>query len=172
MIEEISIGLTAPEIEIANLKVRPEMACRVSMRGLYVLRSSRPIFQPLPRIVLHLVIAVALQKLDSLRPQRRYTLRTIININVEAVCLVVVLHPGEHIIVDIAKEVDVGLHTPVVVEVCERGMLREKAGIPATHLVIRGFFHVLHFLFSKEGDGFGVEIHVYPGGYFPVLFRD
>jgi hypothetical protein len=39
-------------------------------------------------------------------------------------------------------------------------------------LVVRGLVHVLYALVDEEGDGFGVEEGVYPGGDFPVFFGD
>lgn len=51
-------------------------------------------------------------------------------------------------------------------------MLAEETAVPPAHLVIRGFFHVLDFLGEEQGDGFAVEVMVYPRGDFPVLFGD
>ena len=82
-----------------------------------------------------------------------------------------ILHPPENIVVDVAEEVYVWFDAPVVLCVCEGGVLAEEAAVPPAHLVVGGLFHVLYFLRDEERDGFVEEVHVDPGRYVPVLGR-
>jgi hypothetical protein len=169
MVEELAVLRAPPEAQVANLKVGPEVAGRVAMRNTRVLRSFLAILQPSPRAILMDVALVVLQELERLRPQCANRFGAVMDIDVPPIRFVVVLHPSEDIVVDITEEVYVGLDAPVVLHVCEGGVLAEEAAVPAAHLVVRGFVHVLHLLRGKEVYGFVVEVHVDPRGYVPVL---
>ena len=71
-----------------------------------------------------------------LRPQGGNALWRVVEVDGEAVGLVVVLHPAENVIVDFTEEVDFGLDTPVVADVFESGVSVEHAAVPAAHLVV------------------------------------
>lgn len=90
-----------------------------------------------------------MEKLARLGPERRDTLRTVVDVDIKAVCFVVILHPSEDIIVDIAEKVDVGLDAPVVLDVLERWVLTEHATVPPAHLMVRVLLHVLHLLIDE-----------------------
>ena len=71
-----------------------------------------------------------------LGPQGGNALRRIVEVDGEAVGLVVVLHPAENVVVDFTEEVDFGLDSPVVADVFESGVFVEHAAVPAAHLVV------------------------------------
>ena len=148
------------------------MTGRVSVRFLVVLWPPLAVFQPLPCAVRMHVVFMIRNELLSLGPERCDALGAVVEIDVEAVGLVVVLHPAEDVVVDIAEEIHVWLDAPVVLHVLEGGVLGKETRVPAAHLVVGDFVHVLHFLFSQEGHGFSEQIHVDPGGDFPVLLGD
>lgn len=63
------------------------------------------------------------EELDCFGPQCGKSLGIIIEGNGEAICLVVIMHVSEDIVVDVAKEVNFGLDSPVVAGVLERRVL-------------------------------------------------
>jgi len=78
MLEIVLIRLTPPEIHIRNLEIAPEMTRRVPLRLDIMVRPPLAIRQPLPRIILHLILRMRSQELQRLRPQRRQALRRIV----------------------------------------------------------------------------------------------
>jgi len=76
------------------------------------------------------------EEFERLEPEGGDALGGVVDVDVEAVGLVMVGHVAENVIVDVAEEFDLGLHTPVVFGVCERWVVVEHAGIPAAHLVV------------------------------------
>lgn len=109
------------------------------------------------------------QKLYRLWPHAWDRPWVIVQVDGKAICLVVVLHIGEDVVVDVAEKVDIGLDTPVVASVSQRWMLVEEAGIPTAHLVVRDFGRVLDFLLLEELGGFAEEVVIDPRGNLPVL---
>ena len=71
-----------------------------------------------------------------LRPQGGNALRCVVEVDGETVGFIVVLHPAENVIVDVAEEMDFGLDAPVVADVFEGGVFVEHAAVPAAHLVV------------------------------------
>jgi len=169
VLKVIHIRPTPPEPKIANLKVRPEMAGRVSIRLILILRPPLPVCQPLHSIIRVHIGRMICNEFLRLRPECRHTLRRVVDIDVEAICFVVILHPAEDVVVDVAEEVDVRFDAPVVLVFGEGGVLGEEAAVPTTHLVIGLLFHVLDALVDEEGHGFGVEVWVDPGRDGPVF---
>lgn len=172
MLEVVLIRLTPPKLHIRNLEITPEMTRRVPLRLDIMLRPPLTIRQPLPRIILHLILRMRSQKLQRLRPQSRQALRRIVQVHGEAVRLVVVLHVAEDVVIDVAEEVDFGLDAPVVADVRQRGVPVEHARVPAAHLVVGDEVAVLDLLLLEHGGGFGEEVVVDPGGDGPVFFGD
>lgn len=82
-----------------------------------------------------------------------------------------VLHVCENVVVDVAEEVHVGLDTPVISGVDDGRVLIEVAAIPATHLVVGLFAHVLNLLLGEDSDRFLVDVFVNPAGDFPMFLR-
>jgi hypothetical protein len=168
MIEVIAVLLTSPKGQVPNLEVRPEVTGRVPMRFLEIVRSPLSILQPVPRIVLVHILRMILDEFLRFRPKCLHRFRGVVDVDVEPIRLVVVLHPRENVVVDVAEEVDVGLDAPVVLVLGQRGVFAEHARVPAAHLVVGELVHVLDFV-REEGDGFAVQVHVDPGGDCPVV---
>lgn len=105
----------------------------------------------------------------SLGPEIRDTGGRIEEINGKTVGKVVVLHVPEHVVVDIAEKLDLGLNTPIVAVLLERGMLVEHATIPATHLVVGQFVAVLDSLLLKDIRRLFEELHINPLGDIPMF---
>lgn len=122
VLKVIHIRLAPPEPEIPNLKVRPKMTRRVPVRLLFIFRPPRPIRQPFHGIVLMHIARMIRNELPRFGPQRRHTFRRVVDVDVEAVRLVVVLHPAEDVVVDVAEEVDVWLDAPVILVFGEGGV--------------------------------------------------
>lgn len=76
------------------------------------------------------------QEFQRLGPQGGDTLWGVVEVDGEAVGFVAIGHVAEHVVIDVAEEVDFGLHTPVVARVGEGRVVVEEAGIPSTHLVV------------------------------------
>lgn len=83
------------------------------------------------------------KELGRLGPERRDGVGGVVEIDREAVRLVVVLHVSEHVVVDIAEEVHFRLDAPVVLCIGECGVLVEKTTVPAAHLVVGDLVGVL-----------------------------
>ena len=114
MIEIVFVGLTSPKSHVCNFEVRPEVAGRISVRFLIVLRSPFAIHQPLHSILLVQIFGMERKKLDSLWPQSRYTTWGIIKIDGETIGLIVIEHITENIIIDIAEELNFRFDSPIV----------------------------------------------------------
>lgn len=148
------------------------MTCAVSVCLHIVFRPSLTVDYPLLRVVLMHVLRMCRDKFLRLRPQGGNALWRIVEVYGEAVGLIVVLHPAEYVIVDIAEEVDFGLDAPVVADVFEGGVFVEHAAVPAAHLVVGYQGPVLDFLLFEHLCGFVEEIAVDPVGDGPVFFWD
>lgn len=120
------------------------MAGRVAVSFLVVLRSALAVFKPFTRVVWMDIVGVVLYEFSSFRPQGRDAIGTVVDVDIKAVGFVVVLHPRKDIVVHIAEEVNIGLHSPVVLYVLQRRMLTEHAAVPPTHLMIRLLAHILY----------------------------
>ena len=120
------------------------------MRLLIMRRPPLAVRHPIHRVILMQILRMRRQKLLGLRPQRRYGLGVIVEIDCEAVSFVVVRHVSEDVVVDVAEEVDFGLDPPVVAGVCEGGVLVEHAAVPATHLVVGDDIAVLDVLLFEH----------------------
>ena len=169
MLEVRLVLLAAEEVKITDLEVRPEVTSGISVATLGVLRTSDVICKPLPHVVVAEVRRVGGKESLRLRPEGWDTLRRIVEVDGEAVCLVAVFHVAEHIVVDVAEELDVGLNAPVVAVAGESGVLVEHAAVPATHLVVGDLGAVLNVLLFQNLGRFVEELHVDPAGHFPVL---
>lgn len=140
------ILLTAEEVHVANLKVGPEVACRVSIGPLGVLRANLIIRDPLQHVIFVQVRGIRGHELLGLGPEGLDGLRSVVEVDSEAVGLVVVLHIPEHVVIDVAEELDLGLNTPVVTIVLQRRVFVEHAAVPTAHLVVRHLRGVLDIL--------------------------
>lgn len=170
MIEIVLVNLAAPEIHIRNLKVRPEMTRRVTVRQLVMFRSTFAVGEPLHGVVAVEVFGMRSQELDSFGPERGNTLRRVVEVDGEAVGLVVVFHVAEDIVIDIAEEMDVWFDAPIPLRFLQRRMLVEHAAIPSTHLVVGLQVPVFNVLLFQNLRGLLVEFFVNPFRHLPVFF--
>lgn len=134
-VEILLILLASEEFHITNLEVRPKVTGRVSIRCLRVIRALI-VRQPVPHVIVREVVGMRREELLRRRPQSWYTLRSIEQVDREAVGLVVILHVPEHIIVNVAEELNLGLDSPVVAGILEGWMFVEHATVPTAHLVV------------------------------------
>lgn len=126
MLEIILICLAPPKVHVGNLEVAPEMTGRVAVRLDVMLRPPSAVLQPLARTVLVLVFRVRGQELERLGPEGGDALRGVIQVDGEAVRFVAVGHVAEHVVVNVAEEVDLGLHPPVIARVGEGRVVVEE----------------------------------------------
>lgn len=140
----------AEEVKIADFEVGPEVAGGVSIGALGVLGTGHVIRNPLPHVVVAEVRRIGGEESLSLGPKGRDTLWCVIEVDGETVGLVAILHVSEHIVVDVAEELDIGLNAPVVAVACESRVLVEHAAVPATHLVVGDLGAVLDVLFLQH----------------------
>lgn len=152
MIEIILVCLAAPEAQIRNLKIAPEVTGAVPIRLYVVLWPARAVGQPIHRIILVQALRVLCHKLHRLRPQRGDGVRRVVQVDGEPVGLVVILHVSEDIVVNVAEEVYVGLHPPIILHVFECWVLVEEPAVPSAHLVVRHHAAVLDVLFFEDLD--------------------
>lgn len=126
MLEIFLVYLAPPKFHVSNLEIAPEMTCRVAVRLNIMLRPPNAIFQPLARIVFILIFRVRGQELERLGPEGGNALRRIVQVDGESVRFIVVGHVAEHVIINVAEEVDVGLHAPVIARVGEGRVMVEE----------------------------------------------
>lgn len=172
MLEIILIRPAAPKLHIRDLKVAPKMAGRVPIGLLMMLRPLLSIPQPAQGAIVAHILRVLGHKLQRLGPQGRDGFRRVVQVDGEAVRLVVVGHVAEDVVVDVAEEVHFGLHAPVVAGVRQGRVFVEEAAVPAAHLVVGGEVGVLHLLLFEDVGGFFEEVGVDPGGDGPVVWGD
>ena len=136
VLKVVFICFAAPESHIRNLKITPEMASRVSIGFRIVLRPSLAVQDPVIGIVGMQVLRMCCQESLGFGPQGRNALRGVVKVDGETIGLVVILHVAENVVINVAEEMDLWLHTPVILHMLKGGMLVEHARIPTTHLVI------------------------------------
>lgn len=162
VVEIILVRLAAPEVHIANLKVAPKVACRITVGILCVVGTAGLVRQPIHGAVLVHVLGVLGQELFGFGPQSSDGSWGVVQVDGEAVRLVVIVHVAENVIVDIAKEVNIGLDAPVVLRVGQGRVLVEHAAVPPAHLVVRDFVGILNLLFFEDLDRLVVQVLVNP----------
>ena len=136
MLEIIFISFRPPKLHICDFEIAPKMARAVSIRFHVVFRPPLTIDHPLLRIILMHVFRMCGDEFLRLRPQGGNAIRRIVEVDGEAVGFIVVVHPAENVVVDVAEEMDFGLDAPVVADVFEGGVFVEHAAVPAAHLVV------------------------------------
>ena len=172
MLEIIGVGGRAPEVEVTNLEVAPEMTGGVAVCFTIVIRPMKFIGQPAHGVVGMDVFRVGGQEFDRFGPESRDALGTVVDVDVEAVRLVVILHPTKDVVVDVAEEMNLGLHSPVVSHIGQCGMSEEKAAVPPTHLMIGTLRGVLYVLLLQDLNGLVIQLSIDPVRHRPVLRRD
>ena len=169
VVEKFLVGRTTPEIHVRYLEIRPKVARRISVCNSIVSRPAFAVLEPVDGAVLMDVFVVGGEEFLGFRPERRYTLRRVVNIDGETISLVVVGHVPEYIIVDRTEEMNLRFHAPVVPIFLQRRVLVEESAVPSAHLMIRQHVGVLNVLFGEEICGFGDEIVIYPARDLPML---
>lgn len=128
--------------------------------------------QPSPRIVPVQILWMFSYELKSLRPQSRDALWCIVQVDRETVCLIVVLHVSENIVIDITEKVNFWLNTPIPADICECRVFVEEARVPAAHLVVRYHVSVLDLILSEYLCRLLKEIYIDPRWYVPMFGRN
>lgn len=172
MIEVVFVHLGAPEVHIPDLEIRPEVACRVAICLLEILAALLVVLQPFDRAVRVRNVIVIGDELLCLGPETCDALGVVVQIDREAVSLVVVFHPPEDVVINVAEKVDVRLNSPVPPDILQCWVLVEHAAVPSAHLVVGSPAHVLHALLFEDLDGLLVQVFIDPAWGFPMLFRN
>lgn len=150
VLEVLFILFGTPKIHIRNLEIAPKVTRAISVGFYVVFRPSLAINDPFSRIVLVQVLRVCCHELSGLWPQGWHGLRRIVQVDREAVGLVMIVHPAENVVVNVAEEVYFWLHAPIVADVLERWVFVEHATVPAAHLMIGYHGTVLNLLFFEH----------------------
>lgn len=150
VLEVLFILFGTPKVHVRNLEIAPKMTRAIPVGFYIVFRPSLAINDPLSRIILVQVLWVCCHKLSGLWPQGRHGLRRIVQVDRKAVGLIMVVHPAENIVVNVAKEVHLWLDAPVVADVLKRWVFVEHATIPAAHLMIGYHGTVLNLLLFEH----------------------
>lgn len=88
------------------------------------------------RVTLHNMFGVVLHELLHTIPQRRDSLNVLVQAQHETVLLSVVCHVLESIVVDVAKQLDAWLNTPIPLVVQHQLLLEEESRFKAAHVPI------------------------------------
>lgn len=112
------------------------------------------------------------EEFQRLEPEGGYAFGGVVEVDVEAVGLVVVGHVAENVVVNVAEEFNLRLHAPVIFCVRKGRVVVEHAGVPAAHLVVGFEVGVLDVVLSEDAGGFFEEVVGDPGRRRPVLGRD
>lgn len=136
VIEVVLVRFASPKVHIRNLKVAPEMTCRVALSPLVMRWASFRVGKPVESIVGMEVLRVISEEPDRFRPQSGQCFGFIVQRNGEAIRLVVILHVSKNVVVDIAKEMNFGLDAPIPLGVLKSRMLVEETSVPSAHLMI------------------------------------
>lgn len=150
------------------------MTRTVAVRLLVVAQPMGRIGHPAHRIVgMQILEGVVVfgQEALGLGPQGRQGRGCVVDVDCEAVRLVMILHVPEDVVVDVAEEMYVGLHPPVVVHILQRRLRREEARVPSAHLMVADLVRILHIVFRKYLGRLFKQIKVDPRRCGPMLFR-
>lgn len=123
------IRLPTKEIQIPNLKVTKELA-------VIIVPAIRRIEQPRQIRLWMNQLRMRINKPPRPTPQARKTARIVEDIHIKAILEPIITHKAKHVVLDVAEEMHVGLHAPVVVVVREDRMSVEEAGVPAAHVAV------------------------------------
>ena len=172
VLEVVFVGFGTPKLHVRNLEIAPKMTCAVPVRFYIVFRPPLAIHDPLSCALLVQVFWMCRHELFCLWPQGRYGLRCIVKVDRKAIRLVMVAHPTEDVVVNIAEEAYLWFHAPIVADILKGWVLVEHATIPAAHLMIRYHGTVLNLLLFEHLGRLIKQITVDPGGDCPMFLRD
>lgn len=147
-LEVVEVSLGAEPSETANFKVGP-LERDVSMRCLqiemkkgnaykvaFVVGLAAVVAEEAHGVALGNVLWVVLDKLLDAIPESGDGLDVLVQAKNEAVLLVVLVHEAEGVVVDVAEQLDAGLHTPVVVVVEHELLSEEETGLKSAHVAV------------------------------------
>jgi hypothetical protein len=147
LVEEVRVGLASPEIEVTNLKVRPEMTAAFSDEQSFSCKPSNTknspvvalaaiIAEELHCVILGNMLGMLLHEGLGTLPESRDGLDVLVERQREPVLLVVVLHVFEDIVVDVAVKLNGGFHSPVVFVVQHELLLEKETRLKAAHVTV------------------------------------
>lgn len=98
------VGRTAKEVQVADLKVAPEVTGAVAVGLGGDVGPGGGVGQPVERVVRTQILGMLRQEGHGLGPQRGQRVGVVVDVDREAVRLVVVRHEPEDVVVDVAEE--------------------------------------------------------------------
>lgn len=104
VVKVVLVFLASPEVHIGNLKIAPEMACRVSICFVVVVGTVLRVCEPLESIVGVDILGMFCNELESLGPECFNGFGGVVDVDDKAVGLIVVLHVTEDIVVNVTEE--------------------------------------------------------------------
>jgi hypothetical protein len=126
--KEINVGIRAKPVQVANLKVGPEVAVVVCFTTV--------VAEEFHRVVFDNVLGVVLGEVFGGVPKRGDSLNVFVQAESEAVLLFVFGHVFERVIVDVAVQLDARLNTPVPLVVEHQGVAEKEARLVAAHVPV------------------------------------
>lgn len=127
--EKVRVWLGSQPVQVANLKIRPEMAVIVCLSSI--------IREETHRVVGRDVLWMVLHELLGAIPESGNGLDVFVEGEDEGVLLLVVGHVLESVVLDITEQLDGWLHAPIPFIVQHERLLEEEAGLKSTHVTIR-----------------------------------
>lgn len=128
MLKELCVSFAAPEIQITDFEVAPEMASVVSL--------SAVIGEELECVIFRNVFGVCLHELFDSVPKSLDGLAILRQRNSESIDLLVILHEQERVIMQVTEELDVGLDSPIVVVFLKEVVPEEESGVEPAHVSV------------------------------------
>lgn len=162
--EIVDVSIGSKPVQVANLKVGPEMAMVV---GLSVI-----VAEPLHRVALDNVLRVSRCEILDGVPESGDCLDVLVQAEGEAVLLLVLGHELESVIFDVAEELDTGLNAPVPLIVHHQRVAEEKARFITAHVPVTDGVAVDDLLLLHLLTDLGGLVLVNPLGEGPMLLGD
>lgn len=105
IVKVVPICLRAPEIQVADFEIAPEMACAVAMGGLGVVGTQDRIREPVVRVLVRAegVAGMFFEEGRCCRPEGGYGFGVIVDIYSETIGFVILGHELENVVLDIAE---------------------------------------------------------------------
>ena len=172
VLKVVFIWFGPPKFHVRDFEIAPKVTGAVPVRFYIMFWPPLAIHNPLFGIILMQIFRMCGHELFCLWPQGRDGLRRIVQIDRKSIGLVMVTHPAENIVVNVAEKVYLWLHAPIVADILQGWVFVEHATIPAAHLMVRYHRTILDFLFFEHLGGLIEQVAVDPGGYCPMFFRN
>lgn len=170
VLKVVFVWFGTPKLHIRDFKIAPKVTRAVAIRFYVVFWPPLTVHDPLSCVVLMQILRVCRYEFLRLRPQRGNRLGGIVEVDGKPVGFVVITHPAEDIVIDIAEKVHFGLHTPVIADVLEGWVLVEHATVPTAHLVVGYHRAILDILFLEHLCRFVEQVAVDPLWDCPMFF--